>query len=89
MRGSVPCCGEHFHTAVDVFVQLNGIRHLRDTLRFSQAGVQLKFLAVSDMVSDLTLPASRTGEDGIVKLPSQEYSGVPENEFSRPQCRGH
>lgn len=53
-----------------------------DILRFSLAGVQLKFSAISDAAGGLTIPASGTGGDWIVKLPSQEYGGVPENEFS-------
>ena len=54
----------------------------QDILRFSLAGVQLKFSAISDTAGGLTIPASGTGGDWIVKLPSQEYRGVPENEFS-------
>ena len=53
-----------------------------DILRFSLAGVQLKFSAISDTTGGLTIPASGTGGDWIVKLPSKEYQGVPENEFS-------
>ena len=53
-----------------------------DILRFSLAGVQLKFSAISDTTGGLTIPASGTGGDWIVKLPSKEYGGVPENEFS-------
>ena len=51
-------------------------------LRFSLAGVQLKFSAVTDVAGSLTIPASGVGGDWIVKLPSREYRGVPENEFS-------
>jgi serine/threonine-protein kinase HipA len=53
-----------------------------DILRFSLAGVQLKFSAIRDAAGGLTIPASGTGGDWIVKLPSKEYGGVPENEFS-------
>jgi len=53
-----------------------------DILRFSLAGVQLKFSAITDATGGLTIPASGTGGDWIVKLPSKEYGGVPENEFS-------
>jgi serine/threonine-protein kinase HipA len=49
-------------------------------LRFSLAGVQLKFSAVA--AGKLTIPVSGRGGDWIVKLPSQKYDGVPENEFS-------
>lgn len=51
-------------------------------LRFSLAGVQLKFSAITDATGGLTIPASGTGGDWIVKLPSKEHAGVPENEFS-------
>ena len=51
-------------------------------LRFSLAGVQLKFSAVAGASGGLTIPASGVGGDWIVKLPSREYAGVPENEFS-------
>lgn len=53
-----------------------------DILRFSLAGVQLKFSAITDATGGLTIPASGTGGDWIVKLPSKEHAGVPENEFS-------
>jgi serine/threonine-protein kinase HipA len=53
-----------------------------DALRFSLAGVQLKFSAVLDAAGGLTIPATGIGGGWIVKLPSQEYRGVPENEFS-------
>jgi len=51
-------------------------------LRFSLAGVQLKFSAVMETHGGLTIPASGVGGSWIVKLPSREYAGVPENEFS-------
>lgn len=51
-------------------------------LRFSLAGVQLKFSAVRDSRKGLTIPANGVGGSWIVKLPSREFSGVPENEYS-------
>ena len=51
-------------------------------LRFSLAGVQLKFSAVRDSRGGLTLPAKGVGGSWIVKLPSIRFAGVPENEFS-------
>lgn len=51
-------------------------------LRFSLAGVQLKFSAVASARGGLTVPASGVGGDFIVKLPSPDYAGVPENEYS-------
>lgn len=57
-------------------------RRHADALRFSLAGVQLKFSALGDAAGGLTIPASGMGGDWIVKLPSRDYAGVPENEFS-------
>ena len=51
-------------------------------LRFSLAGVQLKFSAVIAASGGMTIPARGVGGDWILKLPSATYSGVPENEFS-------
>lgn len=53
-----------------------------DTLRFSLAGVQLKFSAGNDASGGLTIPAYGTGGSWIVKLPSTAHAGVPENEFA-------
>jgi len=53
-----------------------------DALRFSLAGVQLKFSAISEAGGGLTIPAKGMGGSWIVKLPSARFSGVPENEFS-------
>jgi serine/threonine-protein kinase HipA len=51
-------------------------------LRFSLAGVQLKFSAVSKATGGLTIPARGVGGSWIVKLPSEKFEGVPENEYS-------
>ena len=53
-----------------------------DALRFSLAGVQLKFSAISEASGELTIPAKGMGGSWIVKLPSARFAGVPENEFS-------
>ena len=53
-----------------------------NVLRFSLAGVQLKFSAAMDAAGGLTIPATGVGGDWIVKFPSHEYDAVPENEFS-------
>jgi serine/threonine-protein kinase HipA len=53
-----------------------------NALRFSLAGVQLKFPAIEGAHGGLTIPARGVGGDWIVKLPSREFEGVPENEFS-------
>jgi len=53
-------------------------------LRFSLAGVQLKFSAVKERNKNggLTIPVSGTGGDWIVKLPSARHPDVPEAEFA-------
>jgi serine/threonine-protein kinase HipA len=50
-------------------------------LRFSLAGVQVKFSAVMEASGGLTVPAGGMGGSWIVKLPSARFSAVPENEF--------
>lgn len=50
--------------------------------RFSLAGVQLKFSALAAPKKGLTIPVHGDGGDWIVKLPSAQYTGVSENEFS-------
>jgi serine/threonine-protein kinase HipA len=50
-------------------------------LRFSLAGVQLKFSAVTHPAGGLTIPARGVGGAWIVKLPSTQYEAVAENEF--------
>jgi serine/threonine-protein kinase HipA len=50
-------------------------------LRFSLAGVQLKFSAIMESSGGLTIPAEGVGGSWIVKLPSSRFSSVPENEF--------
>src|SRR5581483_7972624 len=54
----------------------------RKALRFSLAGVQLKFSAVMDATGGLTIPAQGVGGAWIVKLPSLKFESVPENEFA-------
>ena len=56
--------------------------HHENALRFSLAGVQLKFSAIAEASGGLTIPAKGVGGSWIVKLPSREFAGVPENEFS-------
>ncbi|MGH2567657.1 MAG: type II toxin-antitoxin system HipA family toxin, partial [Bacteroidota bacterium] len=66
----------------------NNVDHNHDddrgkkVLRFSLAGVQVKFSAIIESKKDLTIPARGVGGSWIVKLPSREYEGVPENEYS-------
>jgi len=51
-------------------------------LRFSLAGVQLKFSAVMEATGGLTVPAGGMGGSWIVKLPSAKYISVAENEYA-------
>jgi serine/threonine-protein kinase HipA len=51
-------------------------------LHFSLAGVQLKFSAIDETKGGLTIPAQGVGGSWIVKLPSQTYDRVSENEYS-------
>lgn len=51
-------------------------------LRFSLAGVQLKFSALEGADGGLVIPAKGVGGSWIVKLPSEKYDGLPENEYS-------
>ena len=53
-------------------------------LRFSLAGVQLKFSAVKAQGKNggLTIPVTGSGGDWIVKLPSARHPDVPEAEFA-------
>jgi len=53
-----------------------------EPLRFSLAGVQLKFSAVMETSGGLTIPAGGLGGSWIVKLPSARFKSVPENEFA-------
>ena len=58
------------------------IQDRANALRFSLAGVQLKFSAINDPTGGLTIPARGLGGSWIVKLPSSAFEGVPENEYS-------
>lgn len=60
----------------------DGETRRREALRFSLAGVQLKFSAIAMARGGLTIPASGMGGDWIVKLPSPHYPAVPENEYA-------
>ncbi|EYF02118.1 type II toxin-antitoxin system HipA family toxin [Chondromyces apiculatus] len=52
-----------------------------DTLRFSLAGVQLKFSAVREEGNRFALPFSGRGGRWILKFGSTQYPLLPENEF--------
>jgi serine/threonine-protein kinase HipA len=51
-------------------------------LRFSLAGIQLKFSAIQETTGGLTIPADGMGGSWIVKLPSAQFPAVPENEYA-------
>ncbi len=57
-------------------------------LRFSLAGVQLKFSAMLEASGGLTIPANGIGGSWIVKLPSAQYPDVPENEYLMMRLAG-
>lgn len=54
----------------------------KNALRFSLAGVQLKFSAAENASGGLTVPAQGIGGSWVVKFPSPKYEGVPENEYA-------
>lgn len=56
--------------------------HDEEILRFSLAGIQLKFSAIMEASGGLTIPANGIGGSYIVKLPSTRFPNVPENEYS-------
>lgn len=60
----------------------NNAQGAEEPLRFSLAGVQLKFSAVMEASGGLTIPAGGLGGSWIVKLPSARYKAVPENEYA-------
>ncbi|MCY4159596.1 MAG: HipA domain-containing protein [Bacteroidetes bacterium] len=51
-------------------------------LRFSLAGIQLKFSAIENSEKGLTIPVQGIGGDKILKLPSRDFQALPENEYS-------
>ena len=57
-------------------------RARRSILKFSLAGLQLKFSAVLEANGVLMIPADGMGGTWIVKLPSARFEGVTENEFA-------
>jgi len=58
-----------------------GTPHELEPLRFSLAGVQLKF-SMLRKGRGMTLPMGGRGGDWIVKLPDNRFDRVPENEYS-------
>lgn len=76
-----PTGGEAWLPSVDDYGEISDSRH-SNVLRFSLAGVQLKFSAIEAASGGLTIPAHGMGGSWIVKLPSLQYEGTPENEYS-------
>lgn len=65
-----------------VHQEIDGETKTDAPMRFSLAGVQLKFSAVQQSNGGLTIPATGQGGSWIVKLPSSRFDAVPENEYS-------
>lgn len=63
------------------FEKVVSVQSEKSLLRFSLAGIQLKFSAIWEKEGGLTIPVNGVGGSWIVKLPSSSFSGVPENEF--------
>lgn len=78
LQGDEPPSESHHDRDDDHHDDGNG----EEPLRFSLAGVQLKFSAVMEASGGLTIPAGGLGGSWIVKLPSARYKAVPENEFA-------
>ncbi|GEM_PF-100212 len=57
-------------------------------LRFSLAGMQLKFSAIVETKGTFTVPADGAGGSWIVKLPSERHLQVPETEYSMLSLAG-
>jgi len=70
------------HHADEIEEPSDAVRAPKEALRFSLAGVQLKFSAVLEATRGLTVPAGGMGGSWIVKLPSAKYVSVPENEHA-------
>ena len=79
-----PADGEPWPPGLDREPEVAAARRRQDVLRFSLAGVQLKFSAVetTGRAGGLTIPVEGVGGSWIVKLPSERFAGVPENEFA-------
>jgi len=77
-----PADGEAWPPDTDAETEDDDHDRHENALRFSLAGVQLKFSAIDKASGGLTIPAKGVGGSWIVKLPSREFAGVPENEYS-------
>ena len=74
-----PADGEEYPPTVHR-AHVEGFRE--KALRFSLAGVQLKFSAIANARKGLTIPVQGVGGDRIIKLPSRQFDSLPENEYS-------
>lgn len=84
LPGALKVSLEHTNLGLDHNVETEEIFALaqeESILRFSLAGVQLKFSAIMENEGGLTIPVDGVGGSWIVKLPSSIYPKVPENEF--------
>ncbi len=66
----------------DQGIEQNFVETGKSLLRFSLAGVQLKFSAVMEPAGGLTIRADGADGSWIVKLPSNSFLHVPEAEFA-------
>jgi serine/threonine-protein kinase HipA len=73
---------DHHDDDLDVDVDDDRDQHGQRPMRFSLAGVQLKFSAIMEARGGLTIPVDGTGGSWIVKLPSAQFEAIPENEFA-------
>lgn len=79
----IPADGEEWPQEAHNFLEGEAAKEAAENaMRFSLAGVQLKFSAVQSASGGLTIPTSGVGGNRIVKLPSREFAHIPENEFS-------
>ena len=77
-----PADAEHHADEIEEPGSGEAVHAPTEALRFSLAGVQLKFSAVMESAGGLTVPAGGIGGSWIVKLPSAKYISVPENEHA-------
>jgi serine/threonine-protein kinase HipA len=77
-----PTDAEHHADKIEEPESGDAVHAPKEALRFSLAGVQLKFSAVMEAAGGLTVPAGGIGGSWIVKLPSAKYISVPENEHA-------
>lgn len=67
--------------AVQLEPQTRGLTPPREALRFSLAGMALKF-SLRQTGDRLAIPAHGQDGDWILKTPDRQYPGLPENEFA-------